>query len=197
MTPAWSDAVVLPGRLVTLRPMVAGDAAALWAAGSDPDLWAVAPRNMLASSDMEVYVREALEERDRGVSLPFVVTLTGGGDVIGSTRYGNMSPSNRRLEIGWTWLAKAWQRTGANTEAKLLLLTRAFEVLECNRVEFKTDALNARSRAAILRLGAVEEGTLRQHVLTQGGRLRDTVYYSILRIEWPEVKRRLEEKLAR
>lgn len=196
MTSSWRRTITLRGRLVTLRPMVGGDAVALWDAGSDPDIWSASPRNMLVPSDMEAYVREALEEQERGVSQPFVITLTDGGEVIGSTRYGNMSPSNRRLEIGWTWLTKAWQRTAANTEAKLLLLAHAFEVLDCNRVEFKTDALNTRSRNAILRIGAIEEGTLRQHVLTEGERYRDTVYYSILRSEWSAVKRKLEERLG-
>src|SRR4030095_155250 len=114
-----------------------------------------------------------------------------------STRYGNIDLANRRLEIGWTWVAPAYQRTAVNTEAKLLLLTHAFERLGVNRVELKTDALNQKSRTAIARLGAVEEGTFRKHIVTASGRVRDTVYYSIIDTEWPTVKRRLETWLNR
>jgi RimJ/RimL family protein N-acetyltransferase len=105
--------------------------------------------------------------------------------------------ANRRLEIGWTWYARAFQRTGVNTESKYLLLKHAFETLGAVRVEFKTDSLNARSRAALLRIGATEEGTLRNHMITWSGRLRHSVYYSVIAEEWPDVRRRLEEKLAR
>jgi N-acetyltransferase len=116
--------------------------------------------------------------------------------VVGSTRYGNIDPPNRRLEIGWTWITPAYQRTAVNTEAKLLLLAHAFERLEAHRVELKTDALNEKSRKAILRLGAVEEGIFRKHIVTASGRVRDTVYYSIIDTEWPVVKARLESRLA-
>jgi RimJ/RimL family protein N-acetyltransferase len=116
---------------------------------------------------------------------------------VGSTRFGNIEPDHRRVEIGWTWIGRDWQRTAVNTETKLLMLTHAFETWGCVRVELKTDALNARSRAAILRIGAREEGTMRQHQVTESGRLRDTVYFSILDREWPEVKRGLEDKLRR
>jgi RimJ/RimL family protein N-acetyltransferase len=111
--------------------------------------------------------------------------------VIGSTRYANIDLPNRRLEIGWTWITSAYQRTGVNTEAKLLLLTHAFETLRLNRVELKTDALNQKSRAAIARIGAMEEGTFRKHLVTSTGRVRDTVYFSIIDTEWPAVKARL------
>ncbi|HKW88584.1 MAG TPA: GNAT family protein, partial [Candidatus Acidoferrales bacterium] len=114
---------------------------------------------------------------------------------IGSTRYGNVSRENRRVEIGWTWVAREWQRTRVNTECKYLLLNYAFEALGCIRVELKTDSLNERSRAAILRIGAKQEGIFRNHMITSTGRIRHTVYFSIVDSEWPQVKARLEEKL--
>src|SRR5205085_10708707 len=115
---------------------------------------------------------------------------------IGSTRYGNIERSHKRLEIGWTWYGRAFQRTGVNTESKLLLLTHAFETLGANRVELKTDALNERSRAAILRIGAREEGIFRHHMITANGRIRHTVYFSIIDAEWPAAKARLEAILS-
>ena len=128
--------------------------------------------------------------RRLGEAIPFAIVLIDTGQAIGSTRYGNIDRGNRRLEIGWTWIGRAWWRTGVNTECKLLLLQHAFEVLGCARVELKTDTLNRRSRAALLRIGATEEGSLRKHILTESGRWRDTVYYSILDDEWPDVKHR-------
>jgi RimJ/RimL family protein N-acetyltransferase len=116
---------------------------------------------------------------------------------VGSTRFANADATHRRVEIGWTWLGRDAQRTALNTEAKLLLLGHAFDALGCIRVELKTDALNARSRSAIRRLGAVEEGTLRQHMITSTGRMRDTVYYSILHHEWPAVRDALAARLTR
>jgi RimJ/RimL family protein N-acetyltransferase len=118
------------------------------------------------------------------------------GRVIGSSRYGNIDRVHHRLEIGWTWLARQWQRSAINTEAKYLLLRHAFETLKCIRVELKTDSLNERSRAAILRIGAREEGTFRNHMITASGRIRHTVYFSILDSEWPDIKTRLESKLC-
>jgi RimJ/RimL family protein N-acetyltransferase len=129
--------------------------------------------------------------------LPFATVDATTGQVIGSTRYMNIDEANRRLEIGATWIAAPWRRTAVNTEAKYLMLRHAFEALGCIRVELKTDRLNQRSRNAILRIGATEEGTLRQHIVTWSGRLRDTVYFSMLDSEWPRVKRDLEQKLAR
>jgi RimJ/RimL family protein N-acetyltransferase len=145
---------------------------------------------------MRAYVETALAEQRRGVSLPFATVAQANDEVIGSTRYGNIAPADHRLEIGWTWYAAPYQRTAANTEAKLLLLTHAFEALGAMRVEFKTDALNVRSRTAIARLGAVEEGTFRKHMRTASGRIRDSVYFSIVDTEWPAVKARLTGKLA-
>lgn len=129
--------------------------------------------------------------------LPFVTVLKSGGQVVGCTRFGNIVPAHRRAEIGWTWVGKPWQRSGVNTEAKFLMLSHAFEVWQCIRVELKTDFLNQKSRTAILRLGAREEGVLRQHMVAPDGRLRDTVYYSILDREWPAVKAALLAKMGR
>jgi RimJ/RimL family protein N-acetyltransferase len=144
---------------------------------------------------MSRYVLQALDELSRGIALPFVIVAQPSGEVVGSTRYGSVDLDNRRLEIGWTWITPRYQRTAMNTEAKLLLLTHAFERLGANRVELKTDALNQKSRHAIARLGAVEEGTFRKHIVTSSGRVRDTVYYSIIDTEWPAVKARLESRL--
>ncbi len=131
------------------------------------------------------------------MTLPFATVEKSSGTAVGSTRFGNIDLNNLRAEIGWTWIAKPWQRTAINTEAKLLMLRHAFEVWQCNRVELKTDALNQRSRRAIERLGAKEEGTLRQHMVTSSSRLRDTVYYSITNDEWPAVETQLIQMLAR
>ena len=136
-----------------------------------------------------------LDEQNRGISLPFATFDVASNQIAGTTRFMNMDLANRKVEIGSTWIAPPWQRTAVNTEAKYLMLSHAFETWKCLRVELKTDALNQRSRNAILRLGAKEEGTLRKHMLTWNGRQRDSVYFSILDSEWPQVKARLEEKV--
>jgi RimJ/RimL family protein N-acetyltransferase len=189
--------VTLSGSVVRLEPLTIDHVAALAAVGLDPELWRWIPTPVTTVDEMRVYVETALEEQRRGVALPFVVIDQASGEAIGSTRYANIEPTDRRLEIGWTWLASSRQRTGANTEAKLLLLTHAFEVLGAVRVEFKTDALNEKSRKALARIGAVEEGTFRKHRLTASGRIRDTVYFSIIDTEWPATRARLEEALCR
>ena len=129
------------------------------------------------------------------IALPFATILKESGRAIGCSRYGNIDRHNRRVEISWTWIGRPWQRTAVNTEAKYLMLQHAFETLGCIRVELKTDALNERSRRAILRIGAKEEGTFRRHMITASGRVRDTVYFSIVDREWPEVKAGLEARL--
>jgi RimJ/RimL family protein N-acetyltransferase len=128
-------------------------------------------------------------------ALPFALIEKSSGRVIGSTRYANIERVHHRLEIGWTWVARRWQRTAMNTEAKYLLLRHAFERLKCIRIELKTDSLNDRSRAAILRIGAREEGTFRNHMITASGRIRHTVYFSVIDSEWADVKARLEARL--
>ncbi len=164
--------------------------------GLDPELWRWIPTPVTTVDELREYVAAALDEQRRGVAVPFAIVDAASDEVIGSTRYGSIVPEHHRVEIGWTWYAVSHQRTTANTEAKLLLLTHAFETLGATRVEFKTDALNIKSRTAILRLGAVEEGTFRKHMQTASGRFRDTVYFSILDTEWPAVKARLTAKLA-
>ncbi|HET7784922.1 MAG TPA: serine/threonine dehydratase [Myxococcales bacterium] len=185
------EPLVLEGALVRLEPMRPEHAEALARVGLDPQLWEWVPAPVRTPDEMRAYVESALEEQRRGRALPFVVVDRKSGEIVGSTRFANIDRESRRLEIGWTWYAPRFQRTGVNTESKRLLLTHAFETLGANRVELKTDALNARSRAAIARLGAVEEGTFRRHQIVSGGRVRDTVWFSIVDREWPAVKARL------
>ena len=189
------EAITLSGARVRLEPMTEGHIDALARVGLDSEIWRWGIAPLTTREDMREYVEQALEDRQRRVSLPFVIIAQPSDEVVGSTRYGNVDLANRRLEIGWTWLTPRCQRTAINTEAKLLLLTHAFERLCVHRVELKTDALNQRSRAAILRIGAVEEGTFRKHIVTASGRVRDSVYYSILDTEWPAVKAKLKGKL--
>lgn len=187
--------ITLEGSIVRLEPLRLTHHAQLCEVGLDFELWHWTTNNVRTPKDMRAYIDKALVEQARGTSLPFATIDLASGKVIGSTRYLNIDASNLRVEIGATWLAKNWQRTAANTEAKYLMLRHAFEKFGCIRVEFKTDSLNQRSRDAILRLGAKEEGTLRNHMLTWTGRIRHTVYFSILDSEWPEVKPRLEEMM--
>jgi len=191
------DSVVLEGEHVRLEPLSLGPLDALCDVGLDPDLWKWISNPVSSREDMESYVRSALEGQEQGTVLPFATVERASGRVVGSTRYGNIDMKNRRLEIGWTWVAKPWQRSAINTEAKLLMLRHAFGPLACNRVEFKTDALNEQSRRAILRLGAKQEGILRKHMTTATERVRDTVYFSIIDEEWPDVEQRLQEMLNR
>ncbi len=186
--------VTLQGRHVRLEPLSLAHLDPLAEVGLDADLWRWTLAQLGSKDDVRRYIEAALTLQQGGTALPFAILS--GDRVVGSTRYHNIDRANRRLEIGWTWVAKDWQRTPVNTEAKYLLLGHAFESLWCVRVEFKTDVLNEQSRRALLRIGATEEGTLRRHMLTETGRWRDSVYYSILDSEWPAVKQRLEEKLA-
>jgi len=142
-------------------------------------------------------VRSATAARDARSSIPFVAALEADGTVVGTTRFMSIDPANRRMEIGSTWIGLPWQRTRVNTEAKYLMLRHAFEVLGCLRIEFKTDSLNVRSRAALLRIGAVQEGIFRSHVITAEGRVRHSVYFSITAEDWPSVRGRLEGFLSR
>lgn len=190
--------VTLSGNAVRLEPLTIDHIAGLVRVGLEPALWRWIPVPITTEDEMRAYVLTALEEQQRGASLPFAIVDRQSGTVIGSTRYGNIERTHHRLEIGWTWLAPSHQRTKANTEAKLLLLTHAFETLHANRVELKTDSLNEQSRTAIRRIGALEEGIFRNHMIVgQSGRLRHSVYYSIIKSEWPAVKSRLTERLAR
>ena len=180
-----------------LEPLSLAHQDRLCAVGLDAELWRWAQTSLATPTDMRAYIETALTWQAQGTALPFAIVARTTGQVVGSTRYANIDRADRRLEIGWTWLARAAQRTPVNTETKYLLLCHAFEVLRCIRVEFKTDLLNERSRAALLRIGAKQEGVLWSHMITASGRVRDSVYFSILAAEWPAVKVGLEEKLAR
>jgi RimJ/RimL family protein N-acetyltransferase len=190
------EPIVLEGRRVRLVPMTPEHVMALWEAGRGPELWRMTMSQVQSADDMRRYVSAALHAQRAGHALPFVTTEAATGRVVGSTRFGNAEPAHQRVEIGWTWIAAPWQRTAINTEAKYLMLRHAFESMGCIRVELKTDALNERSRRAILRIGAREEGVLRKHQITDGGRIRDSVCYSVVDDEWPVVKARLEMMLA-
>ncbi len=188
--------VTLEGPRLRLEPLSEAHHDAFCAVALEEDLWRWIPTPVRTPDEMAAYIAFALADQARGEGLPFAVVEKSSGRVIGSTRYGAIEPRHHRVEIGWTWLARPWHRTATNTEAKYLLLRHAFETLGCIRVELKTDALNARSRAAIQRIGAREEGILRQHMITASGRIRDTVYYSIIASEWADVKTGLERKLG-
>jgi len=186
--------ITLYGRHVRLEPVTFDHAADLHAAlAVDPSIWQWLPREPPATvHEMELLLREQLAAMAQGIVIAFAQIDLAGGRAIGSTTYMNISRQDRGLEIGSTWLGKSWQRTGINTEAKYLLLRHAFEELAAVRVQLKTDARNQRSQAAIARLGAVREGVLRKHMLTRNNFIRDSVMFSILDSEWPEVKTRLE-----
>jgi N-acetyltransferase len=187
--------VTLEGRHVRLEPLAKEHLAGLAQVGLDEGLWRWSPMPLRTHEDLAAYIETALQEQERGLSLPFTILEKATGRAIGSTRYGNIDRTHHRVEIGWTWVARDWQRTAINTEAKYLLLRHAFETLGCLRVELKTDSLNEKSRAAILRIGAKEEGIFRNHMITESGRIRHSVYFSIIESEWPAVKARLETML--
>jgi N-acetyltransferase len=194
-TPLVVPAVTLEGRAVRLAPLTMSHAAAL-AAIVEPDIFEHFNQVLRTPKDVEAYIADALEAAERGVERPFVILEKETGEPVGSTRYLDIQRKNRTLEIGSTWLAKRVWRTRVNTECKYLLLRHAFEELKVMRVQLKTDRRNARSRAAIARIGGRFEGILRQHMLVRGGVVRDSAYYGFIDGEWPEVKARLEAKLA-
>src|SRR3954463_11615209 len=189
--------VTLDGSVVRLEPLRREHAAMFWEGAKNhlEDIFRWIPYAMKTAEDFQRLIDKAFAEQARGESVVFATVERSSGKTIGSTRFMNIDRANRRVEIGSTWIAPAWQRTAVNTEAKYLMLRHAFEVWGCMRVELKTDALNQKSRNAILRIGAKEEGTLRRHLVTWTGRVRDTVYFSILDSEWPGVKLKLEAKL--
>jgi RimJ/RimL family protein N-acetyltransferase len=187
--------VTLEGRHVRLEPLAKAHLAGLAEVGLDEELWRWIPTQVRTAEEMAAYIETALQEQERGGALPFAIVDKATGRAIGSTRYGNIDRTHHRVEIGWTWVSWEWQRTAVNTEAKYLLLRHAFETLGCIRVELKTDSMNEKSRAAILRIGAQHEGIFRNHMITASGRIRHSAYYSIIDSEWPAVKARLESKL--
>lgn len=188
---------VLTGARIELRPLEAGHRQALLDAAADGELWNMTLTVVPGEKTIDKYLATALEGRMAGTVMPFVIIERAGGKIIGTTRFWKMDAANRKLEIGHTWLSQSFQRTGVNTEAKYLLLRHAFEGMDCVRVQFTTDELNDRSRAAILRLGARQEGIVRHERIMPDGRKRNSVRFSIIDDEWPEVKAMLLEKMRR
>ena len=188
--------ITLAGQSIRLEPLRIDHVPALALAGLFPELWRLQPASISTEDDMRNYVQTALDDQHHGVGLPFAIVDVQTEEVIGSTRYMDIVLTHFRLEIGATWLTPAHQRSRANTEAKLLLLGHAFESLGIKRVVFKTELLNELSRKALARIGAVEEGTFRQHFYAASGRPRDMVYFSILAQEWASVKAKLTASLA-
>jgi len=193
----WKAPVTLTGKVVRLDPLSEANIPTLAYAGRDESIWKYMVYGELTSEEsMTTWVSDMLSRQHAGTDLPFAVIHRASERVAGATRYLEMRPAHRSLEIGGTWYAPEFQRTGVNTECKYLMLKYAFEVLNCIRVQFKADARNERSIRALEGLGAVHEGILRNHQILQDGTFRDSIYFSILDREWAGVKRRLEERLA-
>jgi len=188
--------ITLENERVRLEPLSMAHLEALCQISLDPALWEFTTARISSEAEMRKYIHTALEGHVQGTALPFAIVDKPSGKIVGSTRYANIEPAHRRLEIGWTWIGRPWQRTYVNTDVKYILLKHAFEELGCIRVEFKTDSLNKQSRKALLRIGAKEEGTLRNHMIVQGGRFRHSVYFSIMDSEWPAAKRRMESLMS-
>jgi RimJ/RimL family protein N-acetyltransferase len=191
------EPVTLQGRIVRLEPLSLAHVPGLAEVGLDPAIWRLTIARPTSEAELRTWAETALRAREAGTEMPFATVETATGRPIGSSRYMNIVLEHRRLEIGWTWLAPPWQRTGANREAKLLMLTHAFEVLGCRRVEFKTDSTNEASRTALLGIGATFEGIFRKHMVMPGDGVRHSAWYSVVDDEWPAVKARLEESLRR
>lgn len=198
MTTPWISPVILNGKYVRLEPMTEDHISGLAEIGVGQTFWDFMLYGRMDSvEDMRNWVMDILSRAEKGTDLPFVAIHLASGKVAGATRYLNIMPKDRGLEIGGTWYGTEYQRTPVNTECKYLLLTQAFERLGCIRVQLKTDLRNVRSQNAIERIGAKREGILRNHMILPSGQFRDSVFYSILDSEWPEVKKRLEAILAR
>ena len=189
--------IVIEGQHVRLEPLTHAHTESLITAANDGDIWKSDVTVVPSADTINKYIDDALGGLERGNELPFAIASKATGDVVGTTRFYEIMPADRRVTIGYTWLARSAQRTSINTETKLLLLHHAFDYWNCVRVEFITDVLNEPSRAAILRLGANQEGILRSHMIMPSGRVRDSVFFSIIAEEWPEVRANLEAKLKR
>ncbi len=187
--------IELVGQKVKIRPMELNDLNELYDAGNSQEIWAYMPMSMQSLDDMKRLIDDALQAREQGTEFPFVIIAKDSQKIVGSTRFLDISPANRSLEIGWTWLSPVVWRTSINTESKYLLLRHCFETLGTIRVQIKTDGRNQRSQKAIERLGAVREGVLRRHRIMYDGFVRDSVYYSIIDQEWQLVKTRLESMM--
>ena len=194
---SWVEPVILEGVRVRLEPLRADHLADLAAVAFDDPVWEWTIMGRQDETGLIRWLETALANSSAGTERPFATIDRATGRAIGSSRYMSIVPEHRRLEIGWTWVGTAFQRTGANREAKLLQLTHAFETLRANRVEFKTHSRNERSRAALLGIGATFEGVFRNHMIMPDGSLRDSAYFSVVAEEWPVVKARLEARLAR
>ncbi|HKQ59466.1 MAG TPA: GNAT family N-acetyltransferase [Candidatus Eisenbacteria bacterium] len=190
------EPVTLEGRHVRLEPLSPAHRDDLAAVAFDPYLWRFTLTRILSLGELDAYIATAISWREAGTALPFATVDRSTGRAIGSTRLAHIDREHRHAEIGWTWLGRDYQRKAFNTEAKLLMLTHAFDVMGCIRVELRTDVQNNLSRAAIARLGAREEGIMRNHMIRPDGYIISWVYFSILREEWPEVRAGLEQKLA-
>jgi N-acetyltransferase len=190
--------VTLTGKIIRLAPLSEAHVPDLTQVGIDENIWQFMLYGAIRSEDdLRGWVREILSRQKRGTDLPFAVIHLESGKAIGCTRYLEIHPEHRNLEIGGTWYGAPYRGTWVNTEAKYLLLRHAFEILGCIRVQLKTDLRNVRSQRAIERIGAQKEGILRDHMVLPDGTIRSSVYYSILKSEWPDVKAMLEERLTR
>jgi RimJ/RimL family protein N-acetyltransferase len=194
---AWVQPVVLEGSRVRLEPLRPDHLQNLAIVAYDPELWRWTIMGPQDEAGLGRWLDTALANAEAGTERPFATIDRASGRAIGSSRFMSIAPEHRRLEIGWTWVGTAFQRTGANREAKLLQLTHAFEVLGANRVEFKTHARNESSRTALAGIGATFEGVFRSHTIMPDGSIRDSAYFSVIAKEWPAVKARLEAGLAR
>jgi len=191
------EPVTLEGRIVRLEPLRLDHVPGLAEVGLDPAIWRWTIARPQTEDDLRDWAEAAIRNRDAGTEFPFATIEASTGRPIGSSRYMSIVLEHRRLEIGWTWLAPAWQRSGANREAKLLMLTHAFETLGCRRVEFKTDSNNEPSRTALLGIGATFEGIFRKHMVMPGDGVRHSAWYSVIDDEWPEVRANLLRRLGR
>jgi len=196
MTDPWVKPVTLQGSIVRLEPLSLDHLDGLAEVAFDESIWRWTIARPTDVDGLRAWIETALANRATGSEMPFATIDRSTGRPIGGTRFMSIVPEHRRLEIGWTWVAPAWQRKGANQEAKCLQLRHAFEELGANRVEFKTDSLNEKANPALLSIGATYEGTFRNHMIMPGGRLRHSTYYSVTREEWPDRKAKLEARLA-
>jgi len=184
----FAEDIILKNNSVLLRPLTSEDEEGLVKIAFDADIWKYTIVSVMNSTELKNYINTALQERKKNLRYPFTIVDKQSGEIAGSTSYGNISVKDKRLEIGWTWLGKKFRGTELNKNCKFLLLQYAFDHLKFERVEFKTDVLNNRARKALVKIGAKEEGILRSHMILYDGRRRDTIYYSILKDEWEELK---------
>jgi RimJ/RimL family protein N-acetyltransferase len=197
VTPLRLDRIVLEGRIVRLEPLELAHVPRLAEVALDPAIWRWTTARPQTEDDLIAWATAAIRAREAGTEYPFATIELATGRPIGSTRFMNIALEHRRVEIGWTWLAPAWQRSGANREAKLLMLGHAFDTLGCRRVEFKTDSNNEASRAALLGIGATFEGIFRKHIVMPNDGVRHSAWYSVIDDDWPAVRARLESGLRR